>query len=149
MSIEEYPPYKAARAALPIGLFGPAPYSPRSCICGRYIVDDFCLCASACIGTPKHTWAKENPEAYKAEQAQMARWKKLWYDWYNQWQKVEAWIWGEIHPHVIQFNMIQDKKSEIGCYECEKKGREYCDCHYCDGCGSKYCSGCYYDDDGY
>jgi hypothetical protein len=147
MSLEEYLPYKMAREAQPIGLFGPAPFNPHSCICGRYIVDNFCLCAMSCIGTPKHTWAKENPEAYKAEQAQQARWKMLWYHWHKQWQSVNTMIHDAIFPYVQDFNMIRDAESKIGCHECEKSGNEYCTCDECDACGSKYCSGCQCDDD--
>ncbi len=146
MKIEDYEPYKMARAAAPIGLFGPAPYSPSSCACGRYIVENFCKCAHSLATTPKATWARENPEAYQAEQAQMARWKKVWYEWYHQWSAVENIIHDKTAYHVLQFERLRDAESPIDCYQCEKTGYGYCRCEHCEGCGNKYCLGCHHED---
>jgi hypothetical protein len=145
MQIEDYLPYKEARAALPIGLFGPQPLYPRSCICGRYIVDDYCKCATSCLGTTKHKWATENPEAYQAEQAQMAKWRIIFNHWQKQYAAVQNIIHCGIAQHVTQFERLRDEESAIGCYKCELTGLDYCECDYCYGCGDKYCCSCGYD----
>jgi hypothetical protein len=142
MKIEDYPPYKEALSKLPIGLFGPAPFNPSSCACGRYIVDNFCKCASSCAATPKAQWARENPEAYQAEQAQQARWKKIWYEWYYQRDAIEHMIYQRTRPHFETFERLCDEESSFGCHQCEKDGYDYCRCELCEGCGSKYCFGC-------
>lgn len=149
MKLEDYLPYKEERAALPIGLFGPSPFNPSTCACNRYIVDDYCACAMSCLGTPKALWAKQNPDAYKAEQATMARWKKIWYEWYHQWSAVEDTIWRRTAHIVNTFERLRDAESIDGCYQCESDGYKYCCCRLCQGCGDKYCCGCESGDDGY
>ncbi len=147
MQIEDYLPYKLARAALPIGLFGPQPFYPRSCICGRYIVDDYCQCATSCLGTTKHKWATENPEAYKAEQAQMAKWRRLFSHWQTQYATVQNLIHRGLFNHVADFERLRDHETPTGCYKCHHTGLEYCECDHCDCCGDKYCAGCAYGED--
>jgi hypothetical protein len=147
MALEDYPPYKAARASVPIGLYGPSPFNPSSCACGRYIVDYFCMCAHSHAKTPKATWARENPEEYKAEQQSQARWKKIWYLWYNQHQAIEDLIYNKTHRYSVEFDRLRDQESEIDCYECQQKKYSYCKCIECEGCGSKYCHGCPPEDD--
>ena len=147
MALEDYPPYKEARASVPIGIYGPAPFNPSSCGCGRFIVDDFCKCVHSQAKTPKATWARENPEEYKIEQGCQTRWKKIWYIWYNQFEAIETLIYNRTSPYAREFERLRDKESEIDCYECQTKKISYCKCDICEGCGSKYCYGCPPSDD--
>jgi hypothetical protein len=136
MTLEDYVPYKALN--LPLGLFGPAPRMPRSCICGRFIVEDYCACASSCWGTSKHAWAKANPELYEAEQEGERIAMRRHQFWIHQRGQVEEKIWIASKSVVQEFQRLQDQESAIGCHSCEQNGRTYCRCA-CDSCGSKYC----------
>ena len=147
MQLEDYLPYKEARASLPICIYGPAPFHPSNCICGRYIVDDFCICATSCTTTSKAQWAKENPEAYKAEQVQQVKWLKIWYHWQTQYSGVQTLIHNSLFQYVCDFEQLRDQESHIGCYKCQKNYLQYCECNYCDACGDKYCGGCHPDDE--
>jgi hypothetical protein len=146
MEFEDFPPFKAL--GLPIGLYGPAPKMPSSCTCGRFIVEDFCMCATSCMSMPKWTWAKENPEAYAAEQAGEARWLRVWRAWSEQKRAFDLWWYTETKVVRRQFNLLRDAQSAIGCHECETRSHDYCVCE-CRDCGDKYCDGsCAYEDDG-
>ncbi len=142
MKIDEYPPYKDTVSKLPIGLYGPAPLIPLECACGRYIVDYFCMCATSCRSMPKYKWAIENPEAYKAEQAEQKQWAKRWAIWLEQRDAVEFSIWAKTRYHVYTFERLRDAESPIKCWSCEKYEYKSCMCKECDGCKDKYCTGC-------
>ncbi len=146
MVLEDYAPYIALN--LPLGYFGPAPRPPSSCACGRYIVDDFCMCASSCRSMQKYKWAKENPEAYKAEQAEEHKWRIRCNLWNEQRNKVDDMIYRKSLHIRKQFVALQDAESEMGCYECEEYGYSYCRCE-CEGCGNKWCCGSCCDEEDY
>jgi hypothetical protein len=141
MTLQNYPPYKAIRDALPIGLFGPVPFNPTSCACGRYIIDNFCICASSCISMPKYNWVKLYPELYQTEQLLHARLKNIWYLWYHQNQDINHIIYTNTIHIIKHFYRLRDNESSIDCYECELYN-DYCSCNNCENCGDKYCYGC-------
>jgi hypothetical protein len=143
MKLEDFPPFQ--KAQLFIGYFGPAPRCPASCVCGRFIVDNFCACASSCMDMPKYKWMKENPDLYAAEQAEERRWRRLCDFWNNISGDWAAKNWLAVKPAVLQFNRLRDAETEMGCYECTQQHRTYCRCA-CDSCGNKYCDGMCHDE---
>ncbi len=139
MKIEDYPPYKELN--LGPGLFGPMPYVPSECACGRlgrYEEEPFCMCAMSCRTNPKYALYKANPELYKAEQEELKVHHRRYLLWINQRTNVENSNWLKSKYIINQFERLRDKESPIGCWECEKYGYMYCRCE-CDNCGSKYC----------
>ncbi len=138
MKLEDYAPYKALN--LPLGLFGPAPRRPSSCICGRYIVDNYCACASECWKMPQHTHFQAHPEEYIVQQEEERSWLRRYQYWIDQRTKVEEKIWRASKSVVQEFERLQDQESTLGCFSCESHGAHRCSC-FCDSCGSKYCSG--------
>lgn len=129
LRLEDFNPYIIARSSLPIGLYGPSPPPVRKCICGKFIIDDLCLCASSCSTMPKYIWAKENPSAYNAEQNMMARWNIVLHYWIQQKIAVDYHISKTLYPYIQMYHKLLDAQSSIGCATCENYGKEYCVCY--------------------
>lgn len=149
MKIEDYPPYKALNLSL--GLFGPTPYNPTECACGRLgrIEEIFCMCASSCMSHPKYSLYKANPDLYKAEQNELRILKRRYLEWIKQRSAIEQSNWLKSRSLVYEFERLRDKESPIDCWECEQdKWKHYCTC-CCDNCGSKWCNDQCRDDDEY
>ncbi len=136
--LQTYPPFQALN--MPIGLFGPAPYMPQSCICGRFIVEDYCACAAECWKMPKHTWATANPIEYELEQAVQRRYMRQHQFWIQQCLDFHEKFWKRAKPVVEEYERLLDQESSMGCHACQTNGYACCKCH-CDSCGSKYCTG--------
>lgn len=144
MTLEDYTPYVAL--GTPLRLHGPAPKPVRNCICGRYIVDNMCLCASRCIHMDAYKWAKENPDLYQLQQEEEQRWDTIAQYWYREYNTVQD-TWHNISKHIIQqFTRLQDAESSIDCHQCESNGHSYCIC-CCKMCDSKWCEGNCIDDE--
>jgi hypothetical protein len=147
MSIEDYAPYKALN--LPVGLYGPAPYRPSTCICGRYMRENgFCLCATSCHSWPDYKWATENPQKWEAEQKEAQAWMRRWQHWLHQSDTVGAEIWKKSKHIHREFEALQDAESRFGCHSCESSGYTSCHCA-CETCGDKWCVGSCADDQEY
>lgn len=138
MKLEDYPPY-AALGEKPV-LYGPAPKYPINCGCGRYKLDNMCLCATSCMHMEKYKWAKENPDLYKKEQEGEKRWATIYNLWYKQKRQIDDQWHFKSKDIVREFDRLQDNESPIYCHECEQKGAPYCRC-CCDYCASKWCDG--------
>lgn len=138
MKIEDYPPYKALN--LGPGFYGPMPYAPSECACGRLgrYEEIFCMCAMSCMTHPKYALYKANPELYKAEQEELRFHRKRYLIWLEERNKVENAIWLKSKHIINNFERLRDEESPIGCWPCEKYGSLYCKCE-CDNCGNKYC----------
>lgn len=144
MKLEDYPPYAALGSQLV--LYGPAPRRVVLCGCGRYWLDDKCLCASSNLES--FQWAKQDPELYKNRQKEEKRWDNIGNLWYTQKKFIDDKWHSMSYSIVSKFHMLQDEESPIDCHSCETSGYSYCKC-CCDNCDSKWCEGRCMDDDDY
>jgi len=81
-----------------------------------------------CMRKPIYAWAQENPEAFNAKQEEMERWYRMWTLWTQQQEKLESEWYTKTYWVCNKLRKLQDEESPIGCAECERSYRDYCNC---------------------
>jgi hypothetical protein len=137
MTLDDYKPYKDVRNTLPIGLFGPEPFRPVHCCCGKLMAHYYCTC----VNIEKATWAKQYPDEYNAEQVALRHLDRVYDIWKKQLDTVNREITSKTFKYKFQFTMLCDSESSIGCWDCEQLNIDDCMCK-CENCNQKFCFRC-------